>query len=83
MYDCDVPCGTLPNGQTVPLIGKNASIIRPRVKRAENNNSTPLSPDFIPQRDRMGIPLGMIPHIPHPEFYPPANLHLPDIGMLV
>ena len=41
----DVPCGTLPNGQTVPLTGRNASILRPRAKRAEGA-TTPLSPDI-------------------------------------
>lgn len=91
MYDCEVPCGTLPNGQTVPLTGRNASIIRPRAKRPEG---TPLSPDFIPQRDKMqgmqGVPLGAMvtetalfstPPIPS-DFYPPAAMHLTDLGDL-
>ena len=49
MYDYsdrEVPCGTLPNGQTVPLTGRNGSIVRPRPKRAEGA-TTPLSPEIV------------------------------------
>ncbi|XP_063686717.1 oocyte zinc finger protein XlCOF8.4-like isoform X6 [Bolinopsis microptera] len=79
MYDYsdrEVPCGTLPNGQTVPLIGRNASIVRPRPKRAEGGGPTPLSPDFIPQRDKMGMLPPMLPPLSGPDFYPPSSMSM-------